>query len=116
MLKAHGHTPVWAGPGALAPESLEAYKRINLHFHDLRHEAGSRWVEARWPLHHVKDMLGHASVQTTDTYLNSTPLGLHDSMARFGSKPCKAVAKKGKRGPRPLCKPEAPFATNLMVN
>jgi len=30
----------------------------DLHFHDLRHEAGSRLLEAGWPIHHVKEMLG----------------------------------------------------------
>ncbi len=32
----------------------------DLHFHDLRHEAGSRFVEAGMPLHHVQEMLGHS--------------------------------------------------------
>jgi integrase len=56
---------------------------MDLHFHDLRHEAGSRLLEAGWPLHHVKDMLGHANISTTDTYLNVTKIGLQESMRRF---------------------------------
>ena len=46
-----------------------AYRTIDLHFHALRHEAGSRWLEQGLPLHHVKELLGHASISTTDTYL-----------------------------------------------
>jgi hypothetical protein len=36
-----------------SPESEAAYRAINLHFHDLRHEAGSRLIEGGWPVHHV---------------------------------------------------------------
>jgi integrase len=57
----------------------------NLHFHDLRHEAGSRMLEAGWPLHHVQAVLGHADAKTTGTYLNATVQHLLDSMRRFGS-------------------------------
>ena len=37
----------------------------DLHFRDLRHEGGSRLLEAGWPLHYVRDMLGHADISTT---------------------------------------------------
>jgi hypothetical protein len=54
VLKAHGHTPVWTKTGAkLTPESRTILKTIDLHFHDLRHEGGSRLLECGWPLHHV---------------------------------------------------------------
>jgi integrase len=49
-------------------------------FHDLRHEGGSRLLEAGWPVHHVQHMLGHASLQQPTTYLNATLPGLHESM------------------------------------
>ena len=55
----------------------------DLHFHDLRHEAGSRFLEAGWPLHEVQYMLGHADIKTTSTYLNVTLPRLHQSMRRF---------------------------------
>jgi len=51
--------------------------------HDLRHEAGSRLIEAGWPIHHVQEMLGHASQEQTSTYLNVTRVGLQESMRRF---------------------------------
>ena len=50
-------------------------------------EAGSRMLEAGWPLHHVQRMLGHADVKQTATYLNAERVGLHDSMKRFGTTP-----------------------------
>ena len=59
VLKAHGHQPVWIwtkkkgpndkGTTKLSPESQAAYRSIDLHFHDLRHEGGSRLLEAGWP-------------------------------------------------------------------
>ena len=107
---------MWLAPGALAPESEAAYRVIDLHFHDLRHEAGSRWIETGWPLHHVKEMLGHASLATTDIYLNATRLGLHDSMRRFGSRSCNRLAKKPESGLRPPRKTRAAEAANSRVN
>ena len=59
----------------------------DLHFHDLRHEAG-------WPLHHLQEMLGHADLKQTSTYLNVTQIGLQDSMRRFGTQPLQAVASE----------------------
>ena len=49
VLKAHGHTPQWTKSKALAPASRAVLDSIDLHFHDLRHEAGSRLLEAGWP-------------------------------------------------------------------
>ena len=77
--------------GVVRPEqaragSRAALKVIGLHFHDLRHEAGSRLLEAGWPLHHVQHMLGHANVSQTSTYLNATRVGLQESMRRMDSR------------------------------
>jgi integrase len=84
VLKAHGHTPQWTKTNkALTKESREALDAIDLHFHDLRHEGGSRLLEAGWPLHHIQHMLGHANLSQTSTYLNVTRIGLHESMRRF---------------------------------
>jgi integrase len=46
----------------------EVTRAINLHFHDLRHEAGCRWLEAGWPIHYVQEMLGHTNLSQTSTY------------------------------------------------
>ena len=50
---------------------MGARRAIDLHLHDLRHEAGSRLLEAGWPLHEVQHMLGHANIEQTSTYLNA---------------------------------------------
>lgn len=82
VLKAHGHDPVWVKT-ALSPACRAALKAIDLHFHDLRHEGGSRLLEAGWPLHHVQEMLGHASLEQTSTYLNVRQGGLRESMKKL---------------------------------
>jgi hypothetical protein len=112
------------GTGKLAPASLERVRTINLHFHDLRHEAGSRLLEAGWPLHEVQQMLGHASLEQTSTYLNATLRGMHRSMRAFdlvrggttpddpkpcetagqSGKPCKIVASEGDAARLASCK------------
>jgi integrase len=82
----------------------EAAGISDLHFHDLRHEAGSRMLEAGWPLHHVQAVLGHADAKTTSTYLNATVQHLLDSMRRFdsgGGSTLHDVAHAAKTEPRP---------------
>jgi integrase len=91
VLKAHGHAPQWTKSKKLAAESRAALDAIDLHFHDLRHEGGSRLLEAGWPLHHVQHMLGHANLSQTSTYLNATRIGLQESMRRFDDLRCAAV-------------------------
>src|SRR6476659_11082497 len=48
-----------------------------LRFHDLRHEAASRKVEAGYPMHAVSLWLGHTSLTTTARYLNADVAQLH---------------------------------------
>ena len=103
VVKAHEHTPTWAKGNALAPESRQAFRAIDLTFHDLRHEAGSRLLESGWPLHHVQEMLGHANVSQTSTYLNATRIGLQESMRRFESPrahPLTSTPKEQDNAPR----------------
>lgn len=45
-----------------------------LHFHDLRRECGSRWLEGGVGLLTVSTLLGHSSVTTTNIYLASSPV------------------------------------------
>ena len=75
---------------------------IDLHFHDLRHEAGARMLESGWPLHHVQQMLGHADVKQTSTYLNSGNVGLHDSMKRHGTTPAWQSVSIAPAGEQPV--------------
>jgi integrase len=70
VLKAHGVKPERTVTGGLSKEKQAKIAGIDLHFHDLRHEAGSRKLEAGWPLHAVSAFLGHANVTTTARYLN----------------------------------------------
>ena len=45
---------------------------MGLRFHDLRHEAGSRKLEAGYPMHAVALWLGHTDLTTTARYLHAT--------------------------------------------
>jgi integrase len=78
VLKAHGHTPQWVKGrnNQLTPESLAFYCAINLHFHDLRREFGSRVLESGSSLVEARDLLGHANISQTSTYLQSTAKSL----------------------------------------
>lgn len=58
-------------------------KITGLHFHDLRREAGSVWLEGGVPLHTVKTWLGHSNISQTSTYLASTFQTQHDEMKAF---------------------------------
>jgi integrase len=69
---------------------------------DLRREAGSRWHEGGFQLHEVRDLLGHANVSQTDTYLSAKIAGLRESMKRFDAVRGKPVAKPTAIEQRPL--------------
>jgi len=92
VLKSHGVEPTWTGNKGFSDAARAALRSIDLHFHDLRHEAGSRMLEAGWPLHHIQRMLGHADLKMTSIYLNVERVGLQESMRRFGTTPWQSVA------------------------
>lgn len=54
-----------------------------LRFHDLRHTAATRWIEAGVPVTTVSRLLGHSSVVTSYRYVNPTPQMLADVLAIF---------------------------------
>ena len=116
VLKAHGHTPAWAGSNGLAPTSRAALSAIDLHFHDLRHEAGSRLLEGGIPLHHVQAILGHENLSQTSTYLNATRIGLQESMRRLDDSRCNPVAKTSEAEHPPLRNANVLPAGNALVN
>ena len=96
MLRAHGHKPRYIvrvkGEGAqarkkptavLTPDCRAALRAIDLHFHDLRREAGSRWLDAGVPLHRIQKWLGHANISQTSTYLLADSADDDLAMKRF---------------------------------
>jgi integrase len=96
VLRAHDHKPVYVtkvvaeGDSArkvrtalLTPESQAAYRSIDLHFHDLRREAGSRWLDAGVPLHRIQKWLGHSNISQTSTYLMADSADDDEAMRRF---------------------------------
>jgi integrase len=55
----------------------------DLTFHDLRHEFGSRLIEAGVSLLTVSHLYGHQSIATTARYLNASQTVVEREMARF---------------------------------
>ena len=53
---------------------------VDLHWHDLRHECGSRLAEQGVAVHEIQHLLGHASLVTTQRYLNATEEALRRSV------------------------------------
>jgi integrase len=93
VLKAHGIKPVWVkgkpsgrkqrGWKELSAECKEAFVKIDLHWHDFRHEYASRLVDRGVPLSIVRDLLGHASIETTERYDNQTFQALQAAALRL---------------------------------
>jgi integrase len=83
VLRAHSLTPKYSATKNLAPESQAALRAIGLHLHDLRREAGSRWLEGGVPLHTIRDWLGHVNISQTSTYLSGTMTTQHGAMEAF---------------------------------
>ncbi len=86
VLKAHDVDVKWCADGGwrhLSPECEEAFRKIDLHWHDLRHEYASRLVEHGVPLAQVRDLLGHASITTTERYDNQKLENLQASAAKL---------------------------------
>jgi integrase len=83
VLKANRHQPEYTRSKNLTRASRDAFGAVDLHFHDLGREAGSRWLEGGVPLHIIRDWLGHTSIAQTSTYLAGTVQGQHDAMRAF---------------------------------
>ncbi len=52
----------------------------DLHWHDLRHECGSRLAEGSVPIHEIQYLMGHSTLITTQRYLNTTLESLKKSV------------------------------------
>jgi integrase len=83
VLKAHDIKPEYNDHKGLTQACRAELKRINLHFHDLRREAGSRWLEGGVPLHVVQAWLGHSNISQTSTYLAVQDVGADAAMKKF---------------------------------
>jgi integrase len=118
VLKAHGYTPKWIEHGKLSPECRAALRNINLRFHDLRHEAGSRLIESGMPAHEVQAQLGHADLSQTTTYLNTTLERRKASMRRADEARarCKPVANEALMEHRPVCNDDKRENVKPLVN
>jgi integrase/recombinase XerD len=44
-----------------------------LHFHSLRHGFGSQLANKGVPIHHIRTMMGHSNISTTNVYLEMNP-------------------------------------------
>jgi integrase len=83
VLKAHGVEVKREKTGRLTAACRDAFKTIDLNFHDLRREAGSRFLEGRMSSNYVQAFLDHANLATTSRYLNITSQGKHAAMQQF---------------------------------
>lgn len=70
LLIANGHDTKRAKPGARVDRVK--LRQIDLHWHDLRHEGACRLLADGVDIRIIQLMLGHASVQQTQRYLNVT--------------------------------------------
>jgi integrase/recombinase XerD len=48
-------------------------RKPDLHFHSLRHGFGSRLAGQKVPIHHIRTLMGHSNISTTNVYLESNP-------------------------------------------
>ena len=78
-------------PGHPIQEPKKAFKAAlkdagieNFRFHDLRHAAGTRLAEAGVDAFTIKDILGHASIQTSAIYVHATDEGKRRAVIALG--------------------------------
>ena len=78
LLIANGHHTKRSKPGARVDRAK--LRQIDLHWHDLRHEGACRLLADGVDIRIIQLMLGHASVQQTQRYLNVTDEELRKTM------------------------------------
>jgi integrase len=79
VLLAHGIEPTRTR--ARGRVNRDQLAEIDLHWHDLRHEAACRWLAKGLDLRAIQLLLGHADLKTTQRYLNVTDEELRKTMA-----------------------------------
>ena len=45
----------------------------DVHFHSLRHGFGSQMAKKGVPIHHIRTLMGHSNISTTNVYLELNP-------------------------------------------
>jgi integrase len=78
VLLAHGIEPTRTR--ARGRVNRDQLTEIDLHWHDLRHEAACRWLASGLDLRAIQLLLGHADLKTTQRYLNVTDEELRKTM------------------------------------
>ena len=68
------------GGGELTSECRKGLERIDLHWHDLRHEGACRLYRDGLDIRTIQLMLGHSTMQQTQRYLNVTDEELREKM------------------------------------
>jgi len=48
-------------------------QKPDIHFHSLRHGFATRAIEQGIPIHHVRTLMGHSNISTTNIYLIANP-------------------------------------------
>jgi integrase len=72
----------------------------DFHFHDLRHTFATRLADSGADTFTIKELLGHASIQTTSIYAHATDAGKRRAVAvltGYSEKNCHKIATKAKR-------------------
>ena len=83
-LIANGVQPEYVKRGGYLTASCKAkLKELDLHWHDLRHECASRWLEGGLDVREIQILLGHAKLEITQRYLNITDVGVVRSMREY---------------------------------
>ncbi len=116
ILKAHGVKPVYTATANLNAASRAALEKVDLHFHDLRREAASRWADAGIPLSIVQRWLGHSNIAQTSTYLSGTPAGEFEALQRYEAQRARVQPCATEVGTGGLCPPPATTGREETLN
>jgi integrase len=93
LLLSHGIEPAARSRGQRRLER-GALRKINLHWHDLRHEALSRLADEGVPVHELQMLAGHANITTTQRYMNARANSLAESMRHARERRAERVAQQ----------------------
>ena len=80
--------------------AMQRSKITDLHLHDLRREAASRWLDAGIRLSAVSKLLGHTTTEQTATYRECVLGAEHDAIEQFDQHRARLqkIASEGETG------------------